>query len=333
MKFQFKKTFLRNSRFFLLTILFFLSLQTLNAQTAKLKNGEYRTDLNGVSHWYKIAGAENKTTPIVIIHGGPGGNVYNFERIAGPKLEKFATVVYYEQRGSGRSDAPKNENDYSIPLLVSDLDALRQKLGLSKIIPLGFSFGGELALEYAVAHPEAVEKLILQSTTDGDWERSHHVQIKGFEAITSPEISQKIRAIEKEDKSLEERWNEVWNTVDTKTVDKLLFHNAEPARLNRKLWEESKLKNTGQMYRALLKQPAPEKPLMARARAVRVPTLIIIGLYDRNVGVDAARDLATVMPDSKLIVFENSGHFPDAEETVKYVQAVRDFLNVKSRKK
>lgn len=316
---------------FVLTLLFF-SFQFLNAQAKKLTNGEYRVDLNGISHWYKVAGAENKTTPMVIIHGGPGGNNYNFERVAGPGLEKFATVVYYEQRGSGRSAAPLDENAYSMPILVSDLEELRQKLGVSKIIPLGYSFGGELALEYAAAHPERVEKLILQAPTVGDWERTQQVQIKSFQAIVSPEIAQKIREIEREDKPLEERWNKVWNTVDTKTVDRLLFFNESAAQQNRELWEQSKLKNTGQMYRALIKQPPPEKPLMERVRSLNVPTLILIGLYDRNVGVDLARDLASVLANSSLVLFEKSGHFPDAEETEKYVQTIRTFFKPKMQK-
>lgn len=317
----------------LLTLIFLiLPFQFLNAQAKKLTNGEYRADLNGISHWYKVAGAENNTIPLVIVHGGPGGNNYNFERVAGLHIEKFATVVYYEQRGSGRSAAPKDENAYSIPILISDFEALRQSLGVSKIIPLGYSFGGELALEYAVEHPERVEKLILQAPTIGDWERTQRVQIKSFEAIASSEIAQKIRAIEREEKTLEQRWGKIWDSVDTKTVDRLLFFNESAARQNRKLWEESGLKNTGQMYRALRKQPAPEKPVMERARSLNIPTMILIGLYDRNVGVDLARDLSSVIPISKLIVFEKSGHFPDAEETEKYVGAVRALFDKKMQK-
>lgn len=324
---------LNNSRTFFLNVFLFVFLIGLSvsvkAQNSKLTNGEFRTEINGVSHWYKIAGAENKTVPLVIIHGGPGGNVYNFERIAGAKLGKFATVIYYEQRGSGRSAAPKNENDYSLPILVADLEALRQKLGVQKIIPLGFSFGGELALEYALAHAEAVEKLILQSGTIGDWERTQRTQIKAFATISNAETANKILAIERQDKPLEERWNAVWSLVKTETVDRLLFHNQEAALLNRKMWNESGLKNTGQMYRALRKQPAPEKPLIERAREIKVPTLLLVGLYDRNVGVDMVRDTATVIANSKLVIFENSGHFPDIEETDKYVQTVRDFISGK----
>ena len=78
------------------------------------QNGERFYTVNGIRHWVKVKGSEHKTTPIVVVHGGPGGNNYNFEQSPGPKLEKFATVIYYEQRGSGRSDAPADPKDYRL---------------------------------------------------------------------------------------------------------------------------------------------------------------------------------------------------------------------------
>ena len=48
-----------------------------------LTDGEYHATLDGVDHWYRVAGAAHHTTPLVIVHGGPGGNVYNFERTIG----------------------------------------------------------------------------------------------------------------------------------------------------------------------------------------------------------------------------------------------------------
>jgi len=62
-------------------------------------------------------------------------------------------VVYYEQRGCGRSASPKDPRAYSLSLLVADLDELRDALGLERIVPLGCSFGAEPAAEYALAHP------------------------------------------------------------------------------------------------------------------------------------------------------------------------------------
>jgi proline iminopeptidase len=51
-------------------------------------NGEYKLKVNGIYHWVKVDGAEKKTTPLIIIHGGPGGNHYNFERTAGQMWQR-----------------------------------------------------------------------------------------------------------------------------------------------------------------------------------------------------------------------------------------------------
>lgn len=291
-----------------------------------LQDGVQRIAVNGVEHWVRVAGARHRTTPIVVVHGGPGGNVYNFERTAGRELEAFRTVIYYEQRGSGRSAMPADSNAYSFPLLVSDLEGIREALGLERIVPLGFSFGGELALEYALAHPERVERLVLQAPSTGDWERMQSVQIAGFVALVSGESGQRVREAAHAPEPVDVRWNRVWGVVDTETVDRLLFHDPARARENRRMWQESGLKGNPQFYRALRRQPAPVFPLLERARAARVPTLVLVGLHDRNTGVEASRDLAGAIPGARLVVLQKSAHFPDHEETAAYVQEVRHFL-------
>lgn len=290
-----------------------------------LEDGEYRADINGIRHWYRIAAAEEDTIPLVIVHGGPGGNVYSFERTIGPRLEQFSTVIYYAQRGSGRSAAPEDPEAYSIPLLVSDLEFLRIRIGPARINLLGFSFGGELALEYALAYPERVNKLILQSPTTGNWRHLYRVQLRGFQAVTSGAMGRQVRAIAATAEPLEKRYEEVWSTVDAVTVDDLLFYDEAAARLNRKLQRESGLINTGQMFRALRKHTSGPR-LRDRARDLPVPTLVLVGLHDRNVGVDAVRDLASALPQGCLALFEESAHFPDIEEPAKYAGHVQRFL-------
>jgi proline iminopeptidase len=296
-----------------------------SADSPRLKDGESHVSLNGIRHWYRIAGVERGTVPLIIVHGGPGGHVYNFERTIGPALEKFTTVVYYEQRGSGRSMAPASKEDYSIPLLVSDLEALRQELGVPRISLLGFSFGSELALEYALAHRESVGRLILQAPPMGPPERQDLIQLYGFESISTGELEKDIRAILREPLSAEERLAKVWSRVDSATVDRFLFEDPEVARRNREMWKRSGLVNTGDMARALAAHRNPE-PLALRVRGLGVPALVLVGLHDRNVGVDPARDLARVMPRARLVLFEHSAHFPDMEEPGKYAAAVREFL-------
>lgn len=301
--------------------------------TLRLTNGEIRLEVNGVVHWCKIAGAERATTPLVIVHGGPGGHVYNFERTIGPQLEAFSTVIYYEQRGCGRSEQAADPYTYSLEMLVADLDELRWALRLDRINLLGFSFGGELALEYALAHPDHAERLIVQSPTLGRpvgsigffTERTACVQLYGFQQVAYGEVARVVRDIINTTEPLVSRLDQVWQNVDTETVDRLLFHNHAAAKLNRRLWSESGLINTGYMLAALAQQSA-EVPLLDRLAALNVPTLVIAGLYDRNTGVEACRDVASTLPDARLLVFEHSAHFPDMEEPDRYAAAVRAFL-------
>ena len=299
--------------------------------TSMLINGESKIEVNGVAHWTRIAGARHATVPLVIIHGGPGGHVYNFERTIGPQLAAFTTVIYYEQRGCGRSDQPPDPYTYSIE--TSDLDELRQALGLDRLNLLGFSFGGELALEYALAHPQHVERLIVQSPSLGRrvgaaglyTERLACVQLYGFQQVAYGEVARVVRDIIDTDDSLAARLDQVWQNVDTETVDRFLFHNHIAAKLTRRLWSESGLINTGYMLAALAQQTA-EVPLLDRLPAIRVPVLVMAGLYDRNTGVEACRDVATSLPGARLEIFDHSAHFPEMEEPDRYAAVVRAFL-------
>jgi proline iminopeptidase len=291
-----------------------------------LEDGEYYLILNGIQHWYRVAGAIHQTTPLVVIHGGPGGNVYNFERTIGPHIERFTTIVYYEQRGCGRSAAPAKPDDYSVSLLLDDLDNLRQHLGLERIIPIGFSFGGELALEYALTYPDCVAKVVAQAPSLGDAQRAALAQLYGFEMITQGALRDQVRALIAASGSAHERLDRVWQIVDTDTVDRFLFYQPDIARLNRRLWRESGLRNTGDMMRALELQPPHLLPLRDRLANIQAPTLVLVGLHDRNSGVEINRDVATLIPSAQFVIFERSTHFPEMEEPEVYARVLRSFL-------
>jgi proline iminopeptidase len=294
----------------------------------RMVDGEFFIPLNGIRHWCKVAGRENRATvPVVVIHGGPGGNNYTFERTIGPRLERFATVIYYEQRGCGRSEAPNNSDDYTIPLLLADLDALRAAFALEKISLLGYSFGGYLALEYAIACPNRIAQVIVQSPGLGNDPRGALVQLAGFELVATGDIYRHVRSVIEGQGTADERLAKVWEIVDSATVDRFLFHNPDRARVNRQLWEESGLLNSGQMARTLAKQPLPTLPLRHRLPLLHVPTLVLVGLYDRNSGVDVNRDVASLIPGAILALFEGSAHFPDMEEPERYASIVQKFLS------
>lgn len=290
-----------------------------------LIDGSYHIQLQGITHWYRIASASLQTCPLLILHGGPGGNVYNFERTIGPLLETFTTIIYFEQRGCGRSNAPADLHAYSIPLLIHDIELLRQALTLDTLTILGFSFGGELALEYTLAYPTAVHKLILQAPGISMPGRTTWVQLYGFERITTGSLQAHIRIILQDSRAPEDQLQAIWSVVDSPTVDRFLFHQPAVAAMNRALWRESGLGNTGHMAAALARHPRPI-PLYQQLSEIRVPTLVCVGLYDRNSGVDVNRDIAQAMPYGAFSLFEDSAHFPDMEESAKYAQTVATFL-------
>ena len=252
----------------------------------------------------RTVGDPRDGTPLVVVHGGPGGTIYDFERLTGPALEKVCPVVYYEQRSCGRSDKP-SDGAYSMRLLVEDLEQLRHHLELPRIALLGISFGGDLAAEYTVAHPERVDRLILHAAalagplTPSTWG-------SGFEAVaTSDEMRRALRAAVSASGP-----SATWDVVDRETVDRFLFHQPEAAQRVRDLWAESGLINTGELSAALAKEPPRQVPLADQLAVLDVPVLILVGFWDCNVGVDACRDLFTRLPHAHLRVFENSAHFP-----------------------
>jgi len=58
---------------------------------------------------------------------------------------------------------------------------------------------------------------------------------------------------------------------------------------------------------------------------MHLPTIVLVGLFDHNVGVDSNRDIATSIPNAQLVVFDKSGHFPDMEEPGKFAGVVSAF--------
>ena len=110
-----------------------------------------------ITTYYEEAGSGE----LLLLIMGLGGDLQAWA-LQMPALAKHYRVITYDNRGAGRTSAP--DRPYSIPQMAEDAHELLEALGIAKAHVLGFSMGGYIAQELALAHPEKVEKLILLAT-------------------------------------------------------------------------------------------------------------------------------------------------------------------------
>lgn len=295
-----------------------------------LNNQEIKVDIKGISHWVKIAGAQHKTIPIVVVHGGPGGHHYAFEHTIGKRLETLFTVVYYEQRGSGRSDAPKDDKDYQFHTIVSDLEDLCALLKLDKVILLGYSFGGEIVLEYARKYPQRVHKVIVEAPSIiTDLKLNASIQLKGFKEVANAEELKTLNEIDIDHMNGTDLMNNVWDLTSPDTHSKFLFYDQLNAQkmygLWSDAWEKKKLANTGKMADVVFHESFIEHTL-DRCKNITCETLIVIGEHDRNCGVELAKAYHQAIANSQLVIVSQAAHFVDFEQEDKFFEEVSRFV-------
>ena len=128
---------------------------------AKIRDTEIYFDIEGAG--LVLDGPRWRSQPVAfLVHGGPGADHTSYKPSFSPLSQKMQ-LVYFDHRGQGRSARGPQET-YTLDNNVEDMEALRQYLGLDKIVVLGSSYGGMVALSYAVRYPQNVSHLIVIAT-------------------------------------------------------------------------------------------------------------------------------------------------------------------------
>lgn len=118
----------------------------------------YFTTSDSTQLFVRIAG---QGKPCLFVHGGPGSTSYYYEANGSAQIiERKMKMIYFDQRGSGRSGSARN-GDYSLARMVKDMEELRSLLGYNKWAVMGHSFGGILITAYAHQQPQSVSALLL----------------------------------------------------------------------------------------------------------------------------------------------------------------------------
>ncbi|RNJ63216.1 MAG: alpha/beta fold hydrolase [Porphyrobacter sp. IPPAS B-1204] len=139
------------------------ALPTDPAADWSVATSEHRIAVEGGKIWARVNGVIGEgATPVIIIHGGPGGTHVNFGGLL--SLADQRPVILYDQLDSGMSDRPENPANWRPERFVAELEAIRKELGVTRWHVIGHSWGSALALEYAASYPEHTASAVLSGT-------------------------------------------------------------------------------------------------------------------------------------------------------------------------
>jgi proline iminopeptidase len=269
-----------------------LAASPASARPTATSTGEHRFAVGSVHLWYRIAGKPGGT-PVVFLHGGPGEGSQTFARYAGPALEARLRMVYLDQRGSGRSDRPKAEDNYSIAQLVDDIEALRKRLGAPRIDLIGHSFGTILGLEYAARYPSRVAHLVLAGAVP-DLPRAIDIQCGRLQASDPTAYA---RAAQGKTPGAYPRCD-VFSAYDgdamSAAIHRNMYPNAEIGRKVDAMDSANGLGNTGELGNALSARGLWSYRFAATAK-VTAPTLVVAGGHDFQAVEAPQRGLAKAL--------------------------------------
>ena len=300
--------------------------------------GRWATTEDGVRIWYEVEGArdgDRDAVPIVLIAGGPGSPHNTFHLTHRP-LTALGPVVYLDNRGRGRSRPGKGDRPYALEHDVADVEAVRRALGAGQIVVFGRSYGGMVAQAYALAHPQRVRALVLSNTLDGAraWREENIASVHAFLKNQYPERWERIvRMHERGILTSEDTLGVLFGPLNE------LYHydlsNDSTFRSRMRGVREAEIPgHSTEVYRAMI-GPDPdwtldgtlaEVELLPRLAEVKVPTLVIAGRFDRICPPSASLRIARAIPQSRLVVFERSGHRPELEESERWFAVVSKFL-------
>jgi len=271
------------------------------------------TNINGCDIYYEVHGKEDGKA-IFFIHGAPGLGDCRADLNAFLSLSDEYKLVFLDMRGSGRSaEVPP----YTHEQWTADIDELRKQLKLEKIIIHGGSYGGFLALEYVLRYPQHVSHVILRDTAAN--QKYHHLSVEKAMAANLPGVTEDLldrlfSGRVRSNQELKEMFTAIL-PLYTVVVD------------HQKIKERSEsIFYHYETHNYAFSVNQPNYDIAEQLKTIRCPVLVNVGRHDWITPVECSREIAEQIPNATLIIYENSGHSPHAEENQLYLKNVRKFL-------
>jgi proline iminopeptidase len=282
--------------------------------TASAGAVDQMVDVDGVRLYTRRIGGG---PPVVVLHGGPGAH-HDYLLPQYDLLARRRTLLYYDQRGGGRSpiarDTPAGWREH-----VADLDALRERWRLDRVTLLGYSWGGLLAVLYALEHPDRIERLALvcPAPVAADWRDAFQRRLTDRASdpwIVGARAELQASGLQQSDP---EKYRRMAFALSVAGYfrDPSLAQQLTPFRVTQRIeqavWESLGRYDLRDRIRTTL--PAGRTP----------PSLVVAGAFD-PLPIEAARQLAALLHTTAVELA--TGHVPHVEATDDFVRVLDGFL-------
>ena len=301
-------------RVLLLALLGVVGVSEVSAQ--RVDDGTVSVD--GGRIYYKAVG---EGPPILVVHGGPGlGHDYFLPGMN--ELAQTHQLIFYDQRGSGRSEVRLDEATVSMDAFLSDITAILDELELERATVLGHSVGGLISMLYALENPERVSSLVLMASaepgqrfaTEGEAPTTR-LPDSDVEELQTLVTSPAFMAFEAEAVS-----RALWLTFKGTFSD---LRMAEELNLD---LSDYTARNFSTVAQLLLGPLQGNFDYWDEIGGLAMPTLVLQGADDPAPS-GIAEELDRTIPNSTLLLIEGAGHFPYIEKPSETLEGIRAFLS------
>lgn len=270
-----------------------------------------------VVHGYRRAFVHVGSGPaLLLIHGI--GNSLEAWAAQIEDLSRDYTVIAPDLLGHGRSDKPRA--DYSVAAYANGMRDLISVLGVDRVTVVGHSLGGGVATQFAYQFPERCERLVLVSA--GGVSRAVHPMLR---ALTAPLAEQAMACLQLPGarpvaKALFEVLRLAGNDLSRDTADVMLMFDALRDGFSRKAFRRT--------LGAVVDIHGQVVTMLDRCYLTQgMPTLLVWGKRDAVIPYEHGLLAHAAMPGSRLVTFDEAGHFPHHSDPVRFNEVLREFLS------
>lgn len=294
---------------------FLLLILTACTKPDAQRSGEL-VSINGTEIFVHTIG---KGEPVIFLHGGPGLNHSYFLPYLEPLADEFK-LIFFDMRGMGLSDTSIPPNQFSLDLIVDDIEALKTHFGLDKFHLLAHSWGGLPAMNYIIKYPESLKSVILSNSIPASIEFMDEIIDRRLDIVNRANL---------------QRMSMIQNRIQNDEADHHLAEEAMLVSFQAMFYDTSQVhqlrlnltESYGTTQRLLMRLPRPsEAPDLHPELAMFEAPVLIIRAEMEPIPPSSDQKLADTFQSSTLISINRAGHFPFIEQQDEFNSIVSRFL-------